>query len=239
MAQDDTASVALLHMDGANLSTTFTDESGKSWTAAGGAKISTAVSKFGGACGAFSTNDYISVADSSDWILDGGSNNNKWTIDLWAYLANDPGTGTVGIMQQYVDNSNFWSLQITNNLLEFQVRSGGSNTVVIDQTFNPAATTWYHLAIVKNGAAGYKHFIDGTQVGSTTTDTSTIPDLAGALYIGRQISGSGTTSYWDGYFDEVRISKGIARWVDNFTPPTYAYGFYGQALISRRFGVPV
>lgn len=47
MAVDDGYTVVLLHMNGTDASTTFTDESGKTWTAGGNAQIDTAQSKFG------------------------------------------------------------------------------------------------------------------------------------------------------------------------------------------------
>lgn len=224
MAVDDSFTVALLHMDGTDASTTFTDESGKTWTANGNAQIDTAQSVFGGAAGLFDgTGDYISAADSADWQLDGGSNSNKWTVDFRVRFNGDPGTGNQGIVQQRVDNDNFWGIALQNNVLYIQVRSGASDIVSIGQAFNPADATWYHVAIVKDGTNGYMHFIGGTQVGSTTTDTSTMPDFAGGITIGRYTGSTGVNQELNGWLDEFRISKGVARWTANFTPPASAY----------------
>lgn len=225
MAVDDVYSVALLHCDGADGSTTFTDESGKTWSPQGNAQIDTAQSVFGGASALFDgTGDFLSGDDSPDWRLDGGSNANKWTIDFRVRFNVDPGVGEMGFMQQRVDNSNYWSLHVYNNALGFQVRSGGTNIVSVTFAWNPAAATWYHVALVKNGASGYMAFIDGTQIGSTLTDTSTIPNFAGVLRIARSINQLGTSYDLNGWMDEIRISKGVARWTANFTPPSLAYG---------------
>lgn len=98
MPVDDVYTVALLHMNGADASTTFTDESGKTWTANGNAQIDTAQSVFGGASGLFDgTGDFISSADSNDWQFDGGSNSNEWTADFRIRFNGDPGTGNQGI----------------------------------------------------------------------------------------------------------------------------------------------
>lgn len=224
MPVDDGFTVALLHMDGADASTTFTDESGKSWTANGNAQIDTAQSKFGGASGLYDgAGDYLESADHADWQLDGGSNSNLWTVDFWVRFNGDPGTGDRGFVQQRVDNNNYWGILINGNLFQFAMRSGGVNLVSVTQTFNPADATWYHLAIVKNGTAGYMHFVDGTQVGSTTTDTDTIPNFAGVLRVGRYTDSAGVDAYHNGWIDELRISKGIARWTSNFTPPAAPY----------------
>jgi hypothetical protein len=123
-----------------------------------------------------------------------------------------------------VDNNNFWGLQLTNNTLQWAVLSGGAAIVNIAQTWNPADATWYHVALVKNGATGYLHFIDGTQIGSTTTDTSTLPNFAADLRVGLVTGSSGSNNYHNGWLEEVRVSKGIARWTGNFTPPTAPYG---------------
>ena len=219
----DSFTVALLHMNGTDTSTTFTDETGKAITAVGNAQIDTAQSVFNGASGLFDgTGDYLTAADSADWQLDGGSNSNAWTIDFWVRFNGDPGVSPMGFVEQYTDNSNAWALLLVNNLLEFYVLSGGAFTVVIDNAWNPATATWYHVAVVKNGATGYMMFVDGTQIGTTQTDIDTIPNLTGSIQIGRESETSGNFDL-NGWMDEVRISKGIARWTANFTPPTGEY----------------
>lgn len=232
MAVDDGYTVALLHMDGADTSTTFTDESGKTWTANGNAQIDTAQSVFGGASGLFDgTGDYLSASDHADWQLDGGSDSNAWTIDFRVRFNGDPGTGLKGFIQHRTDNNNWWSLFLNNNQLVWLVYSGGISIVDIRQNWNPATATWYHVALVKNGTTGYLHFIDGTQSGLTTTDTSTIPDFSGNVWIGRHTDSIGTSFDLDGWMDEFRISKGIARWTANFTPPTSPYTTFAPQVI--------
>jgi hypothetical protein len=43
------------------------------------------------------------------------------------------------------------------------------------------------------------------------------------VYIGRRWDTEGTASYFSGYIDELRITKGVARYTANFTPPTAAF----------------
>src|SRR5687768_6144765 len=79
MAIDEVYTVALLHMDGADGSTTFTDESGKTWTARGDAQIDTAQSVFGGASGRLDGNgDFVDTPDHADWDFGSGD----FTLDL-------------------------------------------------------------------------------------------------------------------------------------------------------------
>jgi hypothetical protein len=220
----DSFTVALLHMNGTDTSTTFTDETGKAWTANGNAQIDTAQSKFNGASGLFDgTGDYLSASDSDDWLLDGGSNSNTWTVDFWIRFNGDPGAAQVGLIQQRVDNSNYWQLVYSADTLVFAIRAAGVNTVIISNAWNPADATWYHIAVVKNGTTGYMMFVGGSQIGTTQTDTDPMSNIAGTLRIGIHTTSAGVDEALNGWLDEFRISKGIARWTANFTPPTGEY----------------
>ena len=227
MALDDTYTVALLHFNGADTSTTFTDESGKTWTASGNAQIDTGITSplsDGGGTAIFDgTGDYISAADSADWRLDGGSNSNAWTIDFWVRFNGDPGTASVGLISQYVDTANFWALNVGNNFLIFAVRVANVNTVVVSGAWDPATATWYHVAFVKDGTTGYTLYVNGTALAAAATDTDTMPDYASDLRIGKSTLSDGSDVFLNGWLDEFRISKGIARWTGNFTPPTGEY----------------
>ena len=81
--------------------------------------------------------------------------------------------------------------------------------------------TWYHIALIRGWggtANSWTVTLNGTNLGETTLAT-TYPDVAAALQIG-----SGATGIaFNGWIDELRISKGVARWVANFVPPTFAY----------------
>lgn len=224
MAVDDQYTVVLLHFNGADGSTTITDETGRSWTATGNAQIDTAQYKFGGASCLFDgAGDYVAAGASALWRLDDGSDSNLWTIDFWVRFNGDPGTGVQGFLQRRQDNDNFWTLDINNNTIRFIVRTGGANNVVVTQSWNPAGDTWYHVAVVKDGTNGYMIFVDGTQLGTTVADASTMPSLTAGMNLGRYIDSAGASNYLNGWMDELRISKGIARWTANFTPPTEEY----------------
>lgn len=236
MAVDDSYRKFLLHMDGADGSTSFVDEGGHTVTAVGNAQIDTAQSKFGAASGLFDgSGDYLSVPDSDDWRLDGGSNANEWTIDFWIRFASS--AGDHGFLSQEVDGNNFWRF-IRNSsygVIQFWQKQGGSNTINLGWTWSNAANTWYHVALVKQGTTGYKLFVDGIQIGSTLTDTTPLENFGAPLKVGNAVGYE-----LNGWLDEVSISKGVARWTGNFTPPTAAYGpSGGDGVLFRRSFVGV
>jgi len=75
-------------------------------------------------------------------------------------------------------------------------------------------------------------FVDGTQIGTTSTHTGVLQNISSNLVVGRLTDGAGTKYGLDGWIDELRISKGIARWTSDFIPPTSAYGisFIGSPM---------
>lgn len=99
----------------------------------------------------------------------------------------------------------------------FQFQIGGS--AVINETWSPATNTWYHIAIVRSGT-NLRAFLDGTQLGSTVTNST---DIQGASGIGLGKYSSGGGGAFNGWMDELRVIKGTAIWTSNFTPPSSAY----------------
>ena len=214
MAVDDSYTKSLLHFDGDDASTTFTDESGKTWTAYGDAQLDTTQKKLGTASGLFDgTGDYISTPDHDDWNFGSGN----FTIDLWLYLNSLSGVQIP--IGQRSDINNRWNLYFSfpSQGLGFYWKPTESY-LFQGSSAGWSANTWYHVAVVRNGDE-FKLYRDGVAV-ATQSLSGSLPDITdGALYIGGTADGM-----FSGQIDEVRISKGIARWTSNFTPPTSAYG---------------
>src|SRR3990167_9908671 len=80
MAVDDSNTIALLHFDGADAATTFTDENGRTWTGAADAQLDTAQKKFGTASLLLDgTGDYIDTPDHADFAFGSGN----FTIEMF------------------------------------------------------------------------------------------------------------------------------------------------------------
>ena len=190
---------------------TITDRTGKQVYPQGGAKLSTAQKKFGTASLALDgVGDYITVATQPDFAFDTGA----WCIESWIYNTSQP-----------VANQVIFDLRTTNpqevptvyiNTTTNTLRFSSSGLFHIDSGTAIPLNTWTHIAVAKSGSST-KMFINGSQVGSTYTDTNTY--VQGAVTIGARYDG--TTPFF-GYVDDVRISKGVARYTGTFTAPTTA-----------------
>lgn len=205
----------LLHMDGANGSTTFTDSSGtpKTVTRFGDTQISTAQSKFGGASCLFDgVGDYLTVPAGADFAFGTGD----FTAEMWF----NPSSVTVY-------HALFYTGALQTNQLSLRVTDAGKLQSFIDNSFNGyglqtgtttlVAGSWHHIAIC-SASSVIKTFLNGVQQ-TSATNTYNIQSTT-SVYIGAQ-NVTGTVSFSPtGYIDELRVTKGIARYTANFTPPT-------------------
>ena len=224
MSVDDSFTKSLLHFDGVDASTTFTDESGKIWTTGGTAQLDTAQSKFGMASGLFAGSiNYITTPDHADFNV--GANN--FTVDFW--FKKTAGTGSYltgfGICDSTTvgtnSSMNFLVDATKTGVVQIQVFIG-TNTNFVNGTTLITDTNWHHVAAVRNTTT-LALYQDGVLQGTSNVAAGTINNSSRMPTIGRL--GDYTAGYYmHGWIDEFRFSNGTARWTSNFTPPTSAYG---------------
>ncbi|MBI9087446.1 MAG: LamG domain-containing protein [Desulfobacterales bacterium] len=216
----------LLHMDGTERGTVFTDSSpsGKTVTPGGNVHTTGDAFKFGRFSAQFDgTGDYLRLPDNADWNMGLG----PFTVDFWVQfksLSSYSGENAMYMFSQYVDANNSISLYLLYGfLLHFDIKSGGSYAFTFNTEFLPKLNRWYHIALVRQGtgaASSWLMFVNGSLL-KTTTYSNVWPDLAANLFIGHY-PGDASLGL-DGFIDEFRISKGIARWTSDFAPPVRAY----------------
>lgn len=196
----------LLRCDGSNGSTTFTDLStnAHSITTSGTAQVSTAEKQFGTGSLAvgFSGTGYIDTPASSTFSFPG-----DFTIECWAkFDASQPG-GTSALLELN---------DYTNGIL---IRSDNTyvngNAIAWTGLVN---TGWRHLALTRSGNV-VRWFRDGTVDAFSRTISGTLNSVNGKLRFGANIHTSGGTPM-KGYIDEIRVTKGVARYTASFTAPT-------------------
>ncbi|MEK9804685.1 MAG: LamG-like jellyroll fold domain-containing protein [Euryarchaeota archaeon] len=178
---------------------------GKTVTANGDAQIDSTKSKFGiGSLVLDGTGDYITVASIEDFEFGTGD----FTIEMFVYF--DAVAGT--LYDQRTTASQAVPVIYVNGSGNFAYYVNGAE--VITGTSTPTTSTWYHVAVTKEGT-NTKLFVDGTQEGSTWTDNTTYVETG--VRIG---SAFDDTSFIDGNIDEVRVVKGEAKYTANFTTTT-------------------
>ena len=206
-ADPDFANVSLLlHMDGSDGSTTFADSSSNGFTvtAYGGAQLTTSDKKYGTAAGSFdgANGTYVQTIANSAFAFRTGD----FTIEMWlkpTTIGGNDGVFTFGTTGPALSLfANNWWLTDTDN--------SGSNMGAA------SAGSWQHIAITRSGTS-VRLFSDGTLRGTLTW---TKDFTHNQIDIGRYALSFGTIYVYDGLIDDLRITKGIARYTANFTPPT-------------------
>jgi len=221
----------MLHLDGTDNSTTdadFIDSSASEHTVTqeGDAKLENTEKKFGVTSGYFDgTGDYLTVPDSEDFNFGSGN----FTIDMWIYpeeLASNM------FVAQRQDSTHVWYFYITSteNYIRFMVYITSTQVTFNIEDAGLTLNTWQHIALVRSND-DYYFFVDGVKKSDAYNNIYSIPDLASNIIIGAQ----NDNEHFKGYMDEVRISKGVARWTANFTPDTSPYSLsidYGDLTLS-------
>lgn len=225
------ANVALLlHMSGANGSTSFPDSSltPKTVTAVGNAQVSTAQSPFaGGTSAAFDgAGDALSVASSSEFDFAAGD----FTIEGFVRFNIAPSLDRYDalISKRQFDASVPRWVQIyrdgaSGNVgkLRFQADADAAAPwdVSLSSTTSLNADTWYFFAITRAGNT-FRLFINGALEASTTSsitlsfDTQPITIGGAGTDLGAPLSGN---------IHELRITPGVARYTASFTAPTQPF----------------
>jgi len=149
------------------------------------------------------TDDYVSVADDNDLDPTTTGTIEAW-INITQYQTN------AGVIHKGVNNTltdAAYSLYMdgtTGNQVRFSIYDGGTST--ISGTTNLSLNTWYHIAGTWDTSnTRMTLYINGIQEGTATPSTAA-RNSTGALNIGVRPSG-GTSNYFDGKIDEVRVWK--------------------------------
>lgn len=219
--------VFLSGFEGTDTSTSFVDESSyaRTVTGNGNAQIDTAQFRHGASSLLLDgTGDYLTSADaaelelgSGDWTIEGSF---RWNTDpaVWHFLvgkyASDTNNRSYAIF--YNSFGNELNLLLSSN--------GSSNVSKIVYSWSPTLGQWYDIAADWDGTT-YRLYIDGAVVNTGTTLVA-LYDGTSDFLIGAHDSG---TEPFDGWVDEVRITKGVARYAGAYTPAVDAFPRTGVA----------
>lgn len=219
----------LLHFDGANDSTTFTDSSLVAATMGGATaseKISTAQSKFGGASLYLAWDDnnsnmvFNTTSHRADYDVSSGVD---FTAEGWFYPLDVSGDNWHGLMGMAGTNSlRVWGVHMFfGGTLNIKVGdAGGNNIVAEDSGVQMTQDAWSHVALVRHGD-DYTLYLNGVSI--ATANTSTAPDVPLVAAYQMTVGGCPGFTGFKGYIDDFRYTVGVARYRTAFTPPTEVY----------------
>ena len=184
----------------------------------GNAQISTSVVKYGTGSLAFDgTGDYLQLKDTPNFIFGTGD----FTIEGWIYLTSSGTFRHIYDQRPTSTDGAYPTLRMNeSNAMEYVQ---GAAVRITSSTLSQSI--WYHFALARSGTST-KLFINGTQSGSTYTDSTNYLCGTNRPFVG----GSGyhvTTLSMNGYIDDLRITKGFARYTANFTAPTASFSDTG------------
>lgn len=176
----------------------------------GNAQVSTAVKKFANASMAFDgSGDYLVIQNDPSMILAGAN----FTIEAWIYPNGDYSNYRTIISKRILGSSSAsyqLYLRQTTGVLSF---FNGTEYV---STSTPTANTWSHVAAVYDGT-NINLYLNGTRV---LQSALTMSDISANIFVGSFPSYNET---FNGYIEDMRVTKGIARYTANFTPPTKSF----------------
>jgi hypothetical protein len=179
----------------------------------GDAKLSTAVSKFGGSSMSFDgTGDWLLLPASTTLALGSGD----FTVEMWMYPNLTYGSTYAGLLDSRTsgDGAGLVYFGYTGTANQIGWKDNTTNVV----TGTVTQSTWNHVAVVRSSGT-MKLYINGTSVSTGSNSTNYTVSF-------KYVATSFDPFSFNGYIDDLRITRGYARYTSNFTPPTTAFPIY-------------
>lgn len=217
----------LLHMDGTNGSTTFTDDSSNAFTQSSStASLTTSELKFGTASGDFTTSgDTVKFTNDAAFRFGTGD----FTIEGW-FKPTLTGTEK-SVCGLGTNASDGFTLFVSPSQVIF--RANGTTDLTVN-SLTISQTSYTHIAWVRNGNTR-SIYVDGALVGSDTlsfdVSNTTAPFALGSL------DTSGGSFRYGGYIDDFRVTKGVARYTSAFTVPAAAFPDFSNTPVTNPYSI--
>ncbi len=181
----------------------------------GNAQIDTTTKKYGtGAMKFDGTGDRLVTLVTPTTTLGGGN----FTVECWLYK--NANTAYMTLCGNFaVPSENTWQILGDVNGTKISWFNGASNSFTLTGGTTLNTGTWYHIAFVRSGST-LTLYVNGTSDG-TATLTTNYDNISRLFFVGQTPELSAGRD-WNGYIDDLRITKGIARYTAAFTPPDKA-----------------
>ena len=201
----------------------------KTITTFGNAGMSTTTFKYGGSSLALDgSGDHATIPFDAGFEFGTGD----FTVEGWFYFV-DINTTLRGIValgdgaNALGPVTNSWSLLYLgsegSNQIAFHRYNGATVISYITTGVSVTPNSWHHIAVCR-GSGILRIFFNGVSYysASNAVNYSVVnashPLRVGLQYYGPQAAYDGPR-YWNGFIDDLRITKGVARYTKNFLPP--------------------
>lgn len=201
--QVDEHTISLLHFNDG-----IKDETGKNWTADGGAAVSTTESKFGGSSLSLNSTQCLTIDIQDDFKF----GTDDFTVDCWVYptAVNSSSWNVIFDNRKTTASGTGFALFLYKGTLSMAIDNTSKTTSAI-----VGLNSWQHITITRENKTLYL-FLNGDLIYSEA--------MANSLTDGYGLIGKALDGYnFTGYIDEFRISN-VARWNSNFEPPSEPSG---------------
>jgi len=167
--------------------------------------------KWNGSIALDGTSDYISLPDHMDWDF----YDESFTIDMWVLFRDL--AGAQEIIGQREDGDKQWRIRKDDgDSFSFYWMYDGLRLIELkSQSVTLEQNVWYHLALVRNEEQ-FTFYVNGKSLAQEQYEGELMKP-SDRLKIGAFGTGVSATSFFNGNIDELRISKGVARWTDEFS----------------------
>lgn len=163
----------------------------------------------------------LTFPDAASWP----SGTNPFTLEFWVYFTAAPTGTSVHLLGHYdTAGQRSWSLNLESGALRLSLSSDGSTlTPKASAAWAPSINTWYHVAADFDGT-NYRTYVNGVMNGKTGTPLS-LHNSTAPVSVSCALTSGASNGTFSGYMDEVRITKGVARYASDagFTVPTAAF----------------
>lgn len=214
---NDANCITLLHFDN---NVTNVSSVSQTWYKGGSSIYSSTIKKYG--TSSICDGTAVTGGEYSDSPIATNTGNlyysylsSNWTAELWFNISTiDPiFDSSLITLQRKSSGRGYFDILITPTTIAITHSTNGSN-FDFNTTYNVTISrgVWHHLAVVKKNNI-ITVYIDGVAV---------ISNLSWSYSPDSSFSSSVVGRYSYCYIDEFRFSN-IARWTENFTPPTQAY----------------
>lgn len=205
----DNKTKLLMHMEGVNNGTSFFDETGKAITTIGSLVTSSTQKKIGvTSMKGFADDSYATIPAQADFNL--GSDD--FTVKFWIRLE----TAGMGAYRTFFATGSVFKIYVAStNIVNFWYAAQKPFSTVL------SANTWYHIALVRSSGT-VSCYLNGIKE-TKTYSLGTVADNTEPITVGSDFGG---VQSMQGYMDELRFSKGIARYTSNFTPSVQPFSRY-------------